>query len=35
MNELGLTPKGRLSRGKSSNVGSTSVASKLLRGAKG
>jgi P27 family predicted phage terminase small subunit len=35
MNELGLTPKGRLSRGKNSNSGSTSVASKLLRGAKG
>lgn len=35
MNELGLTPKGRLARGKNSNGGSTSVASKLLRGAKG
>jgi DNA (cytosine-5)-methyltransferase 1 len=35
MNELGLTPKGRLSRGKNSNSGSTSVASKLVRGAKG
>jgi phage terminase small subunit len=35
MNELGLTPKGRLSRGKNTNSGSSSVASKLLRGAKG
>jgi phage terminase small subunit len=35
MNELGLTPKGRLSRGKNTNSGSSSIASKLLRGAKG
>jgi phage terminase small subunit len=34
MNELGLTPKGRLSKGKG-NGGVTSMATKLMRGAKG